>query len=124
VRGAQVHGNFYGTSKAAVEAVTTAGRVCVLDIDVKGAKQVKAAGVPAKLIFVSPPSLAVLEKRLKERGTESAENVAVRMRNASEEMEAVFYPGFFDRVLLNTELAATYTTFREVRSLNNKGEGH
>jgi guanylate kinase len=86
---AEVHGHLYGTSKAAVEAVSQAGRVCILDIDVKGARQVKAAGVPARFIFISPPSLAVLERRLKERGTESAEAVATRMRNAAEEMECV-----------------------------------
>ena len=64
---ANVHGNYYGTSRAAVEKVLHSGKVCVLDIDVQGAEQVKKSSLHAKYLFVSPPSMDELEKRLRGR---------------------------------------------------------
>ena len=60
-----MHGNCYGTSRAAVERVAADGRCCVLDIDVQGARSVKASGLPAVFAFVAPPSLGELEARLR-----------------------------------------------------------
>ena len=70
-----MHGNIYGTSLAAVDTVKAAGKVCVLDIDVQGATSVKAAKVDAAFVFISPPSMAELERRLRGRGTETEEKV-------------------------------------------------
>jgi guanylate kinase len=61
---AHVHGNIYGTSWAAIQAVSDAGKVCVLDIDVQGARSVRKAGARAIFVFVAPPSLEELERRL------------------------------------------------------------
>ncbi len=61
---AHVHGNIYGTSWAAIQAVADAGKVCVLDIDVQGARSVRKAGARAIFVFVAPPSLEELERRL------------------------------------------------------------
>jgi len=82
-----VHGHLYGTSAAAVAAVAAAGKCCILDIDVQGARAVRAAGLPAVFAFVAPPSLAELEARLRGRGTESDAEIATRMQNAKAEME-------------------------------------
>ena len=84
---AHVHGNIYGTSTAAVAAVADAGKTCILDIDVQGARAVRAAGVPAVFVFVAPPSLAELEARLRGRGTETEAQIATRLKNAKDEME-------------------------------------
>jgi len=84
---AHVHGHLYGTSAAAVAAVAAAGKCCILDIDVQGARAVRAAGLPAVFAFVAPPSLAELEARLRGRGTESDAEIATRMQNAKAEME-------------------------------------
>lgn len=56
---AEVHGNYYGTSKASVESVAKDGKACVLDIDVQGCRSVRKAELPAKIIFVAPPSMEV-----------------------------------------------------------------
>ena len=60
-----MHGNCYGTSRAAVERVAADGRCCVLDLDVQGARSVKASGLPAGVAFVAPPGLGELEARLR-----------------------------------------------------------
>ena len=84
---ARVHSNIYGTSVRAVRDVAAAGKCCVLDIDVQGARQVRAAGLPAVFVFIAPPSLAELERRLRGRNTESEEQVTTRLRTAREEMD-------------------------------------
>jgi len=84
---AEVHGNFYGTSRAAVVAETAAGRDVVLDIDVQGARQIRERDdVAAISIFVLPPSPKELERRLHGRGTENDETVRLRLENALAEM--------------------------------------
>ena len=86
---AEVHGNLYGTSLAAVAAVSAAGRVAVLDIDVQGAEQVRASvlGASCLFVFISPPSHAELERRLRGRGTETEDKVLKRLANAVKELE-------------------------------------
>lgn len=80
-------GNHYGTSRAAVEAVQKAGKVCVLDIDVQGVKQIRNTNLNPWYVFVKPPSLEVLERRLRDRNTESEESLAQRLKVAAQEME-------------------------------------
>lgn len=84
---AEVHGNFYGTARQEVESRLTAGMDVVLDIDVQGAEQVRRNAQPVT-VFIAPPSLAELERRLRGRGTESAESLRVRLANAEKEMQA------------------------------------
>lgn len=80
-------GNHYGTSAAAVEAVQKAGKVCVLDIDVQGVKQIRNTNLNAWYVFIKPPSLKELEKRLRARNTESEDSLAQRLDTAAKEME-------------------------------------
>ena len=82
---AEVHGNLYGTSREEVVQHLQAGRDVVLDIDVQGAMQVVKAIDPVT-VFITPPSLVELEQRLRGRGTESAENIALRLDNAKKEL--------------------------------------
>ncbi|MCI5166741.1 MAG: guanylate kinase [Candidatus Electrothrix sp. GM3_4] len=84
---AEVHGNFYGTSRRDVGALLTAGKDVVLDIDIQGAAQVRDNADPVT-VFISPPTLAELERRLRGRGTESPESLTVRLANAEKEMAA------------------------------------
>ncbi len=84
---AEVHGNFYGTSRRDVETLLSAGKDVVLDIDIQGAEQVRKNADPVT-VFISPPTLAELERRLRGRGTESPENLTVRLANAEKEMAA------------------------------------
>lgn len=98
VEHAHVHGNMYGTSKSAVEAVRQEGQVCILDIDVQGAKSIheQQAWPGTKFVFISPPSLAELERRLRGRGTETEEKVQKRLENAAGEIEFSEQAEFFD----------------------------
>jgi len=109
---AEVHGNYYGTSKASVESVAKDGKACVLDIDVQGCRSVRKAELPAKIIFVAPPSMEELEKRLRGRGTETEEKILKRLKNAEGEMAAREEAGLFDAVLVNDDLEETYTSFK------------
>ncbi|MGB3209561.1 MAG: guanylate kinase [Desulforhopalus sp.] len=86
---ADVHDNLYGTSSAAIDIQLKAGLDVILDIDVQGAAILREKGhLEATHIFISPPNLTELEKRLRGRGTESEEKIRLRMRNAETEMSA------------------------------------
>eukprot|EP00736_Rhodelphis_marinus_P014529 Rmarinus@m.3176 len=105
---AEVHGNLYGTSLAAVQSVGEAGRICVLDIDVQGVRQVKQTELQPLCLFVAPPDLAELQTRLKKRGTESEESLTRRLENAKEEIEASKEEGFFDKVIVNDSIDSAF----------------
>jgi len=82
----RLHGNYYGTSKAELEKHTARGRDIILDIDVKGAAKVVKSFSRAVTVFVLPPSMEVLEERLRKRGSESEEQIAIRLREAVREI--------------------------------------
>ena len=84
---AEVHGNCYGTSRQDVEDRLAEGMDVVLDIDIQGTEQICRNAVPVT-IFIAPPSLSELERRLRGRGTESEAGLAVRLANAEKEMQA------------------------------------
>lgn len=98
---AEVFGSHYGTPRREVVEKLEQGRDVILEIDVQGAKQVKASYPEARLIFVEPPSLDVLEERLKGRGTETPEQVAVRTAKAAEELS---HAGEYDFRVVNDEV--------------------
>jgi guanylate kinase len=86
---AEVHGHLYGTLRSEVERVLSSGRHVVMDIDVQGALQFKAAFAGAVTVFVLPPSADVLLRRLRQRRTENSEQLIARLRSAVEELRAV-----------------------------------
>ncbi len=97
---AEVHGNFYGTSREEVERLLATGNDVLLDIDVQGAKQV-ISQTEAVTVFIAPPSLQELERRLRGRGTEEEGMVSLRLQNAIAEMqEAPMYDFFIVNDLL------------------------
>ena len=99
---AEVHGNLYGTCRNTVQAIIEKGNDIILDIDVQGARQLmdklKNEGV---FVFISPPSLQELEKRLVKRGTESESVIATRLNNAHDEMKSLEY---YDYVIVNDQV--------------------
>ncbi|XP_057547639.1 guanylate kinase 2-like [Amaranthus tricolor] len=119
---ASVHGNLYGTSIESVEVVGDAGKRCILDIDVQGAKSVRASSLDAIFIFVCPPSYEDLEKRLRSRGTETEEQIQKRLRNAKGELEQGRTPGLFDHMLVNDNLDACYQTLKNHLGLNESAD--
>ena len=87
---AEVHGNFYGTSRQAVADQLENGQDVILDIDVQGAAIVNSdPDFDPVSIFVAPPTLSELERRLHGRGTDSDETIVLRLKNAAKEMAAV-----------------------------------
>jgi guanylate kinase len=98
---AQFAGNRYGTPRAAVQQRLDEGKPALLEIDVAGARQVRAAVPGALLIFMAPPSWAELERRLVGRNTESPEAISRRLDAARIEMAA---SDEFDITLVNTSV--------------------
>lgn len=98
---AQFAGNRYGTPRAPVEDQLRGGHPVLLEIELQGARQVRAAMPEAVLVFLSPPSWADLESRLRGRGTEDGAAVARRLSRAREEMAAA---GEFDAVVVNDDV--------------------
>lgn len=101
---AEVHGERYGTPKAAIQAALAAGRVVVLDIDVQGAAAVRRSGLPALLLFLAPPDWGELKRRIEGRKTESPEAIALRLKTAEREMTE---QGKFDAQIVNDDLDRT-----------------
>jgi guanylate kinase len=96
----EVHGNWYGTPRAAVRAALAGGHHAILKIDVQGARVVKSLVPEALLIFVVPPSLDTLVEHLKARRTESAEQLEIRQRDAAIELAR---KDDYDYVVVNEE---------------------
>ena len=94
-------GNRYGTLRSAVDERLAAGHSVVLEIEVQGARQVRAAMPEAVLIFIAPPDPGALRERLEERGTDSAEAMEKRLRTAEFELDA---QEEFQHVIVNDEV--------------------
>ncbi|NJC72758.1 guanylate kinase [Planosporangium thailandense] len=98
---AEFAGNLYGTPRIEVEKHLAMGTPVLLKIDIQGARQVRAAMPEAQLVFLAPPSVEELERRLTGRGTEDPEMIARRLQHAHEELEA---QKEFDEVVVNDSI--------------------
>ena len=110
---AEFAGNRYGTPRKAVEESLRAGKSVLLEIEISGAKQVKAKVPEAILVFLEPPTWAELVSRLEGRGTDSPERRAARLALAQEEMAAA---SFFDKVLINDQVDGVVASLIEFAS--------
>ena len=99
---AQYAGEWYGTLKSAVDRILRSGRHALLDIEVEGARQVRAAYPASVSIFILPPGVAALLERLGQRGSESPDALQRRLRRAVEEVREASQ---YDYVLVNDDLA-------------------
>ncbi len=99
---AEVHGNLYGTSVSELDRARAEGKKAILfDVDYQGARQIKAKFPDAAAVFILPPSMDELERRLRGRGLDEEETIKRRFAKAREEIE--HYP-FFDYLVVNHEL--------------------
>ncbi|HEX9637886.1 MAG TPA: guanylate kinase [Acidobacteriota bacterium] len=108
---AKVHGHYYGTSRAFIESQFKARQDVLLDIDVQGARQVRERHSGAVTVFILPPSKKEIERRLRERGTDDEEALAVRIAQARIELEACRQ---YDYVIVNHEIGAAVDQLRSV----------
>ena len=96
-----VHGNYYGTAKRQVVEETAAGIDIILEVDVQGAASVRQLLLDSVSVFILPPSYEVLRERLIARGTDTPEELGVRLRNAPTELRQY---SAFDYVIINDEV--------------------
>ncbi|CAF2360676.1 unnamed protein product [Rotaria sp. Silwood2] len=106
--------NLYGTSKKAVEDVAQTGRICLLDVDKQGVKNIRSTNLNALFIYISPPSYEILEQRLRGRKTESEAAIEKRLKEAKESMEFSKEPGMYDHIILNDQLDVAYQQLKEI----------
>ena len=98
---ARVHDHWYGTPIEPVRAMLAEGVDVLFDIDVQGAAQLKATLPEAVFVFILPPSMTELKRRLTERGSETSESVRLRMANAARELQEAFW---YDALVVNDDL--------------------
>lgn len=108
IENAQFGSNLYGTSFGAVEAVEKSGTTCILDIEMEGVKQVHKSHLKARFLFLSPPGMEELEKRLRGRGTDKEEDILKRLKQANVEMEFAKQEGVHDKIVVNDDLDRAY----------------
>jgi guanylate kinase len=85
---AEVHGQLYGTPRAELARLQATGKDALLQVDVQGMRNLKKAGLKIVFVFIMPPSIEELERRLRKRSMNQSEDMALRLRNARTEMEA------------------------------------
>ncbi|UMM12622.1 hypothetical protein L5515_001306 [Caenorhabditis briggsae] len=105
-------GNTYGTSKKTVEEIEKSGKICVLDIELQGVRNIKNSHLDARYILIRAPSIKLLEERLRARGTETEESLKKRLQHAEEDLvEIEKNPTLFDKVIVNDDLERAYKEF-------------
>lgn len=108
---AEVHGNLYGTLRARIDRDLEAGYDIIFDIDYQGARQLKTAYPGAVSIMLLPPSMTVLESRLRGRGTDAEETIRLRLQNARGELSQYH---IFDYLVVNDDLDETLARLRAI----------
>ena len=108
---AEVHGNLYGTPLGPTRDMLRQGQDVLFDIDVQGAAQLKLSLAEAHFVFILPPSLAELERRLRQRGQDDEATIARRLGNARQEMQE---SRWYDALVVNDDLDQAYDALRAV----------
>ncbi|HRY59814.1 MAG TPA: guanylate kinase [Patescibacteria group bacterium] len=105
-------GRFYGTLKSELERIWNDGKIVIIDADFKGALNIKKIyGDGVLSIFIRPPSLEVLEKRLRDRGTDSAEEIEKRVAKAGKELS---FENDFDVILINDQKEVAFEEINKI----------
>ncbi|MDY6915900.1 MAG: guanylate kinase [Candidatus Cloacimonadota bacterium] len=108
---ALVHNSYYGTSRTYIEEKMASGKHIVLDIDVQGAKQIMNSGIDCVTIFILPPNILELEKRLRKRSTDSTEAISLRLKNAKKEIAEI---NNFEYLVINDKLDLAVNAVKDI----------
>ena len=108
---AEVHSNLYGTSRRVLDDLIGKGIDVILDIDTQGAKQIKTKYGTAVYIFIMPPSLEILEERLRNRKSDHEDEIRKRMRQALEEIKDC---SMYDYIIVNRDFDRALTELRSI----------
>lgn len=116
---AEYNDNLYGTLRAPMLAALAAGKIFLLEIEVQGTRQLRENGVEGQYVFIVPPDLATLRRRLVERGTNPAAEIDARLAIAKAELAAADRAAvpLYDHVIENDLLADTIATVKELIGL-------
>jgi guanylate kinase len=108
---AEVHSNLYGTSRRVLDDMIAKSVDIILDIDTQGARQIKTKYATAVFIFIMPPSLEILEERLRNRKSDNEEEIRKRMRRAREEIRDF---KMYDYIVVNRDFDRALTELRSI----------
>ena len=108
---AYVHDYWYGTPRENIDNALSRNNDILMDVDVQGAMEIKKKYPDALMIFIVPPSMEILRKRLKERGTDNDAVIEKRLKNAEQEMS---FAGEFEFIVENNELKSTYKEIENI----------
>ncbi len=108
---AEVHSNLYGTSRRVLDDMISRGVDVILDIDTQGAKQIKTRFEKAVFIFIMPPSMNILEERLRNRKSDHEEEIKKRMRRARDE---IMEYGLYDYIVINRDFDRALMELRSI----------
>ncbi|KAI3374871.1 hypothetical protein L3Q82_021409 [Scortum barcoo] len=111
---AEFSGNMYGTKKAAVQNVQARNLICILILERQGVRSIKVTDLNPIYIAIQPPSMDILEKRLRDRKTESEESLQKRLQAAKVDMEFSKEPGLFDATIINDNLEDAYGQLKQL----------
>nr|XP_029489485.1 uncharacterized protein LOC115109057 isoform X2 [Oncorhynchus nerka] len=114
IENAEFSGNLYGTSKSSVDDVRAKGLICILDVEIQGVKNIKETDLDPIYVSIQPPSIEILEKRLRDRNTETEESLQKRLETARVDMELSNEPGMFDALIVNEDLEEAYEKLQSV----------
>nr|AAH59563.1 Guk1 protein [Danio rerio] len=114
IENAEFSGNMYGTSKSSIEDVQAQNLICILDVDIQGVRNIKKTDLNPIYISIQPPSMEILEKRLRDRQTETEDSLQKRLEAARIDMELSKEPGVFDIVIVNDDLEEAYEKLKSV----------
>jgi len=107
VEWAMVHGNYYGTTKKEIDRILSAGRILIFDVDVQGAESLRGKLTDCLFLFIIPPSLEILEQRLRNRNSDSEEQISIRLKNAVDEIRKYH---IFDYIVVNDSVERALDT--------------
>jgi guanylate kinase len=108
---AEVHGNLYGTSASVIEDALNSRCDVAMDVDIQGGLNIKKRRPDAALIFLMPPSMNILERRLRTRASDAEEHIRLRMNNAAREIQHWMQ---YDYVVVNEVLTRTVDTVKQI----------
>lgn len=108
---AKVYDNYYGTPKKYVDGVLSQGKDCILEIDIQGALQIKQKMPEGVFVFIAPPSIEELERRITCRGTETSEEITKRMSQVERELS---YADDYDYMVINDNVETAVSSLRAI----------
>lgn len=108
---AKVYDNYYGTPKKYVDGVLSQGKDCILEIDIQGALQIKQKMPEGVFVFIAPPSIEELERRITCRGTETPEEITKRMSQVERELS---YADDYDYMVINDNVETAVSSLRAI----------